>query len=258
MRITILGSGSSGGTPTIDLGWGSCDPHNPYNRRLRPSILVEQGSSRLLVDTSPDLRQQLLNAAVRSLDAVLFTHAHADHLHGLDDLRAINRAMGRALDIYADSQCLHEIRTRFGYALDPSPAGSEVFYKPVLIPHVIAPEDSFTVCDIPIATIRQDHGFSETLGFRFGPIAYSTDLTELPETGFQALEGIQVWIVGTLAIGPHPTHAHVQKALAWAERVRPKRLILTHIGVHLDHEKLKASLPTWAEPGYDGMVIEAA
>ena len=257
MRVTILGSGSSSGTPAVDLGWGACDPANLRNRRLRPSILVEQGTSRLLVDTSPDLRQQLLNVDINRLDAVLFTHGHADHLHGIDDLRPVNRAMKRSLDIYADRQTLDEIRSRFGYVFEPLVSGVDTFYKPVLVPHEIAPGQRLSIAGIPIAAFRQDHGFSDTLGFRFGPIAYSTDLTDIPDDSFKALEGIQVWIVGTLADTAHPTHAHVQKALAWARRIQPGRLILTHIGVRLDHERMQASLPPWAEPGYDGMVIEA-
>ena len=257
MRVTVLGCGASSGTPSLDFGWGSCDPANSRNRRLRPSILVESGETRLLVDTSPDLRQQLLTVGVNRLDAVLYTHSHADHLHGIDDLRAINRAMGKALDIYGDPETIQEVRKRFGYVVEPLSPDSKFIYKPVLVPNIIRCGEAFKVGDIAIDVFGQDHGFGDTLGFRFGPIAYSTDVMELADSAFEILKGVSVWIIGTLSETPHPTHAHVGMALDWAKRAGAGRVILTHLGCQLDYENLRTKLPEGAEPAYDGMVIEA-
>ena len=256
MRVTILGCGHSGGTPLPAAGWGNCDPNNPKNRRLRPSILVEQDDTAILVDTSPDLRDQLLAADIRRLDAVIYTHGHADHLHGIDDLRAINRAMQAEIDAYADAATMAVIEERFGYVLAPLSEGAEIYYKPCLIPHVIAPGDKFSVGSVPITVFDQDHGYMRTLGLRFGALAYSTDVLELPEESFEQLAGIEVWLVGTLVSDPHPTHAHVDKALEWIERVGPSRAILTHMSHRLDYDTLAARLPDGVEPAYDGMIIE--
>jgi phosphoribosyl 1,2-cyclic phosphate phosphodiesterase len=256
MRVTILGCGSSGGTPAIDWGWGECDPENPRNRRLRSSILIEDAGTRLLVDTSPDLRQQMLAAGLREVDAVLYTHAHADHLHGIDDLRAVNRSRQGPLDIYADADTLAIIETRFGYVLRPMDQAATVFYKPTLTPHTIADGDALRLGAVDVHVFAQDHGHSTSMGFRFGGVAYTTDLVELPETAFAVLEGVDVWIIGTLFDEPHPTHAHVDKALEWIERVRPGRAVLTHLSTFLDYATLAGRLPQGVEPAYDGMVLE--
>jgi phosphoribosyl 1,2-cyclic phosphate phosphodiesterase len=258
MQITILGSGNSSGTPALDYGWGKCDPANPRNRRLRPSILVSDGDIQVLVDTSPDLREQALRADIHQLDAVIFTHAHADHLHGIDDLRPLNRAMKRAIDIYADQPTLAEIQRRFGYVLEPLSDGNDSYYKPVLIPHEIAAGEQFHIRDMPITVFGQDHGFGETLGLRFGPFAYSTDVTGLDEAAFGALDGVRLWVIGTLTEQPHPTHAHVEKALEWIERVGPERAVLTRLSASLDYETLRAKLPGNVQPAFDGMVLEVA
>ncbi len=258
VRATILGCGPSGGVPTIHDGWGACDPNEPRNRRLRPSILVEEGEIRVLVDTSPDLRQQLLDTGTRRLDAVLYTHAHADHLHGVDDLRGINRAMGAALPVYTDAATEAILKARFEYVTTPLADGVELYYKPVLDLRRIAPGDRFSVGAMEIAAYDQDHGFSRTVGYRFGPLAYSTDLLDLPEASFAALAGVDTWIVGTFAIKPHVTHAHVEKALAWVERVRPRRAVLTHLGPAIDYRTLNASLPAGVEAAFDGLVVDAA
>ena len=256
MRITVLGSGSSAGTPSIAGGWGAADPAEPRNRRLRPSILVEEGPTRVLVDTSPDLRQQLLTAEVSRLDAVLFTHAHADHCHGIDDLRPVNEAMNADLPAYADAATWEVIGRRFDYVLEPRDPTAEFYYKPTLIPHIIAPGDEFRVGGLAIRAIDQDHGWIRTLGFRFGRFAYSTDVVELPEESLAALTGVEVWIVGTLGSRPHPTHAHVDKALGWIERVGAKRAYLTHLTHRLDYQTLHRDLPPHIEPAYDGLVID--
>jgi phosphoribosyl 1,2-cyclic phosphate phosphodiesterase len=257
MRVTILGCGHSSGTPQIALGWGNCDPGNPKNRRLRPSILVENDDTRILVDTSPDMRQQLLTADVNHLDAVFYTHAHADHLHGIDDLRAINRSMERSIEAYADAATWEHIDNRFPYALQPLPEGTNFYYKPTLNPHVITDGGAFRVGTIEVTAFEQEHGHCQTRGFRFGPIAYSTDVLELPDYAFDILAGVETWIVGTLVDSPHPAHAHVDKALEWIERVRPKRAVLTHLSSDLDYETLRKRLPQGVEPAYDGMLIEA-
>ena len=256
MRVTILGSGSSGGTPRIGRGWGACDPTEPKNRRLRASILVENDDTVVLVDASPDLRQQILAIGIEKFDAILFTHAHADHLHGIDDLRGINRAMGAPLDAYADANTLNTIRSRFSYVLEPLDEAATFYYKPVLIPHEIAGGADFDIGTISFRAFDQDHGRTRTLGFQFGPFAYSTDVVNLPETAFDAIAGVDTWIIGTLTDVAHPTHAHVDKALGWIERVRPRRAVLSHLSADLDYGTLAGSLPDGVEPAYDGMVID--
>lgn len=257
MKAIILGSGASMGTPAVGIGWGQCDPNEPRNRRLRPSILVEDGQSRILVDTSPDLREQLLRTGVTRLDGVIFTHAHADHLHGIDDLRPINRAMNANLPMFADAPTLETVQTRFPYALGPLRPEATLYYKPCLIPTVIEAGRPFRVGGIEVHPFDQDHGYSRSLGFRFGPIAYSTDLVAMTEEGFRALDGVQVLIMGAFGAIPHPTHAHVDKVLEWIARVGPRRAVLTHLSPALDHATLQARLPAGVEVGFDGMVIEA-
>lgn len=252
MKVTVLGCGHAGGVPSVSAGWGRCDPENPRNRRRRPSVLVEDGETTILIDTSPDLREQLLGASVRRLDGVLYTHGHADHLHGIDDLRELNRAMQAPIDIYGDVDLLARIRERFGYVLEP--LDSQYYYKPVLTPHVVT--ERFRVGGVEVLPFVQDHDVCATLGYRIGDFAYSTDAVNLDDAAFEALAGVRLWIVGALTNRPHGTHAHVDKALAWIERVGPERALLTHMSTSLDYCRLKARLPAHVEPGYDGMVIE--
>jgi phosphoribosyl 1,2-cyclic phosphate phosphodiesterase len=252
MKVTVLGCGASWGVPAIGPDWGRCDPADPRNRRRRCSILVESRDAVLLMDMAPDLREQLLSANVAWLDAVLLTHAHADHLHGIDDIRIVNQLVRKALPVYASPEALAEVERRFGYALLPAP--ERPLYRPALIGRPI--EGPFTVAGIPIVPFAQDHGYSMSLGFRIGPVAYSTDVTALDETAFAALAGIEVWIVDCMRREPHPTHSHLAKTLAWIERVRPRRAILTHMDQSLDYRELCAELPDGVEPGYDGLTIE--
>lgn len=252
MKVTILGSGAAGGVPSISRGWGACDPTHPRNRRRRPSILVEEGETRILVDTSPDCREQLLDADIRSLSGVLYTHDHADHLHGIDDLREVNRAMQAPLPIFAAPEVMDSIRVRFPYVLGSVEEGQTI-YKPMLEPHDIT--GPFSVDGMAVVPFDQDHGFCRTLGFRFGQFAYSTDVVDLPEASFDALAGVHTWVVGCLTFAPHPTHAHLDKVLAWIERVRPQRAYLTHMTPSMDYETLRARLPAGVEPAYDGMVL---
>jgi phosphoribosyl 1,2-cyclic phosphate phosphodiesterase len=253
MQVTILGCGGSGGVPIVGDVWGACDPANPKNRRRRVSILVEEGPTTILVDTSPDLREQLLDAHVRRLDGVVYTHGHADHLHGIDDLRGINQRMQAPIDIWADDNTLQAIRERFAYVFEGVPEG-RFYYKPVLRPHRI--EGGFRIGPIAIESFAQGHGWSETLGLRFGPFGYSTDAHRLDDAAFAALAGIDTWIVDCVREEPHPTHSHLEQTLDWIRRVKPRRAVLTHMGTALDYEALKARLPPGVEPGYDGMVLE--
>lgn len=257
MKVTVLGCGSSTGTPGVGIGWGKCDSDNPKNRRTRPSILVEEGDTVVLIDTSPDLREQCLRVGLDRLDAVVYTHDHADHLHGIDDLRPFNRAMNRPLDVYGDAKTLATIRQRFPYVTTPLPPDAAVYFKPVLVPQEIRAGEPFRIGSIEFQPFSQDHGHVRTLGFRIGDFAYSTDLVELPEAGFTAVAGVRTWMVGVFADHPHPTHVHLDKALGWIARVKPERAIITHMSPALDYAALSASLPKGIEPAYDGMVFEA-
>ena len=255
MKVTVLGCGPSWGVPLLGGGWGACDPANPKNRRRRASVLVEDRGAAILVDTSPDLRTQLLDAGVRRLDAVLFTHAHADHLHGIDDLRGINMLMNGAIPAHATAETLAQIERRFGYVFAPLPAGKSYYFKPVLTPVTI--DGPFAVAGIRVVPFVQNHGFSATLGFRFGRFAYSTDVAELDESAIQALAGVETWVVDCIRQAPHPTHSHLERSLGWIARVRPRRAVLTHMDETLDYESLRRILPPGVEPGYDGLVLEA-
>jgi len=252
----MLGCGPSWGVPRIGGEWGACDPSNPKNRRRRVSILVEENGARVLVDTSPDLREQLLDAGIRGLDAVLYTHAHADHLHGIDDLRMVNRLIQKPLPVYASKVTLGQIRERFGYVFGAGggDAATIGYYRPALEPREV--DGPFEAAGLAITPIVQDHGFSQTLGFRFGRFAYSTDLVRLDETAFAALAGIECWIVDCQRREPHVTHSHLNQTLAWIARVGPRRAILTHMDESLDYAELRRELPANVEPGYDGLTVE--
>ena len=259
MTVTILGCGSSGGVPRPALGWGACDPANPKNRRRRCSLLVARGDgprTRVLVDTSPDLREQLIDAEVDWLDGVLFTHEHADHTHGIDDLRGLFIHARRRLDAYVDEATSRVLVDRFGYCF-ATPPGSN--YPPILNEHRIAPGAPVTVTGeggpITVLPFRQDHGDIPSLGFRFGGVAYSSDLVDLPEASIPLLAGLDLWIVDALRDKPHPSHFSVDEALAWIARLKPRRAILTNMHTDLDYAELKARLPAGVEPAYDGMTI---
>ncbi len=249
-RVTILGCGSSGGVPRIGNDWGDCNPDNPKNERTRASIFVEQGSTKLLVDTSPDLRKQLLDNDFSDFDAVLYTHGHADHSHGIDDVRTLFRTHGRRYPAYASHDTFDTLRSRFSYAFEPE---SE-WYEPFFEAHTA--DGPFTIGDIEVVPFEQDHGGLTSTGYRFGPIAYSTDLIGLDDAALEVLRGVDTWIVQALRDEPHPLHAHTEMTLAWIHRIKPRRAVLTHMTAFLDYDELAGRLPAGVEPAYDGMVIE--
>jgi phosphoribosyl 1,2-cyclic phosphate phosphodiesterase len=253
VRVTLLGCGSSGGVPLVGNQWGACDPHNPKNRRLRVSLLLEKGDKRVLVDSSPDMRQQLLSAGTGSINAIIYTHDHADHVHGIDDFRWINRNIGAAVPAFGARSAMASIQRRFSYAFESKTPGHG-FYKPCLVPNEVT--GPFRAAGIDVLPFEQNHGRGTTLGLRFGRIAYSTDVVELSEAAFKVLEGVETWIVDCYRYEAHPTHAHLETTLSWIERVRPKRAVLTHMTNALDYDELSSQLPDGVEPGYDGLVIE--
>ena len=254
MKITILGCGWSSGVPIPGCDCAVCTSDDPRNRRRRTSILVEQGKVCVLVDTSPDLRAQLLDASVSRLDGVIYTHAHAAHVHGIDDLRPINYAMRSAIDIYGDDATLSSIESRFSYAfrmIDPE----RPWISPTLMPHRFA--GPFEVAGLKVRPFLQEHGHMPTQGLRFGDAAaYSTDAHFLDETAFHTLAGVGVWIVDCIGVKPHGTHSHLEQTLGWIERVKPKLAVLTHMSHGVDYESFLAQCPTGVVPAYDGMVID--
>jgi phosphoribosyl 1,2-cyclic phosphate phosphodiesterase len=260
LRVTILGCGGSGGVPLLggenEGGeWGACDPAEPRNRRSRTSALVEGPSGgRLLIDAGPDLRRQLLAARAARLDAVLFTHGHADHILGIDDLRQINRVTGRALEAIATRTTLQKLDDRFDYAFIG--ATPPFFFRPALEPRRVEYRERFQIAEMPVEVFRQDHGVMDSLGVRIGGFAYSTDVVALPEESLASLEGLDTWVVGCFQRGPHKVHASLGQVVEWVERLRPRRTVLTHMGSSMDYRSLLRELPAGIEPGFDGMVLE--
>lgn len=261
LKLTILGCGSSAGVPRVGVGWGACDPTNPKNRRRRCSVLVEKttagATTSVLVDTTPDLRDQLLSADVKRLDAVLYTHEHADHTHGIDDLRPLAIVMHKRIPVYADRTTAELLQIRFGYCFE-TPAGSG--YPPILDMRSLRPGEATTVTG-PGGTLiampfRMVHGDIDALGFRFGDIAYAPDVSLMPHESLDYLEGLEVLIIDALRYTPHPTHFSVSEALELIAKVRPKRAILTNLHTDLDYETLRRELPPQIEPAYDGLQIE--
>ncbi|EKV31509.1 Metal-dependent hydrolase [Caenispirillum salinarum AK4] len=256
IKVTLLGTGPAGGVPMLSAGWGDCDPDEPRNRRLRASILVEQSGRRLLVDSGPDVREQLLAVGVPGLDGVLYTHAHADHIHGIDELREVNRLIRGPLPIWGDEPTLHDLQQRFSYCFEGIDLATQPIFRPWLVPNLIQPR--FTAVGVAVRAFAQDHGWATSWGFRIGNFAYSTDVLDLDEAAFAVLDGVTTWVVGCLTNTPHSTHAHVDKVIGWHQRVRPERTVLTHMGPSLDYGTLRRTLPEGLEPGYDGMVLEVA
>ena len=255
MRVTILGCGTSGGVPRLGGedgrgDWGDADPKDPRNRRRRCSILVEDNGKTVLVDTSPDVRAQLLDAAVRRIDAVVWTHDHADQCHGMDDLRPYAYRQGGPIESWADARTFGILKRRFGYCFERE--GN--FYSPIYHPNMI--QGPFKAAGMDILPFEQDHGTIPSLGFRFGGMAYANDVVALPEAAFDAMRGIEVLIVDATRYKPHPTHAHLDLTLRWIERIAPKRAFLTNLHIDMDYAEVDRRTPAHVTPCHDGLVIE--
>ncbi|WP_298843693.1 MBL fold metallo-hydrolase [uncultured Roseobacter sp.] len=256
--FTILGCGSSGGVPRLGGHWGSCDPENPKNRRRRCSLLIERtgpdGTTTVLIDTSPDLRDQLLGTGTGRLDAVIYTHAHADHVHGIDDLRMIVFNMRARLPVWADAPTRDALMNRFDYAF-VQPKGST--YPPILDMNLIEGDVEVTGAGgtIRFTPFRVAHGGMDALGFRISDVAYLPDVAEIPDDQWHHLDNLDCWIVDALRREPHPTHAHLERTLGWIERVQPKQAVLTNMHIDLDYETLLAETPEHIQPAFDGLQL---
>ena len=264
LRFTILGCGSSPGTPRITGDWGNCDPANPKNRRTRTSAMVEQvaengGVTRVIFDTGPDFREQMLAAKVRELDAVVYTHAHADHIHGIDDLRGYWLERRKLIDIFADAPTLARLRQAFDYCF-ATPAGG--WYPPIvranLIDHAVPVVVEGEGGALTLEPLPQVHGDIVSLGFRIGPFAYCPDVSDFPPATAARLTGLELLVIDALQYKTHPSHFSLGEALAWIDRLKPRTAILTHMHTPLDYAAVMRETPAHIEPGYDGYVFEAA
>jgi phosphoribosyl 1,2-cyclic phosphate phosphodiesterase len=261
LRVTILGCGSSGGVPRLGGLWGACDPTEPRNRRRRCSILVERvagnAATRVLIDTSPDMRAQLLDAGVGQLDAVVYTHPHADHVHGIDDLRMIVFNRGQRLPVWADAATSDSLLSRFAYAF-VQPPGS--LYPPILDLHRI--DGAFTIegpgGPLRFLPLEVAHGRTHALGFRVNDFTYLPDVSEIPEETWPALARLDTLVLDALRYTPHPTHAHLERSLEWIERLAPRSAVLTNMHIDLDYATLRAELPPGVVPAHDGMILDTA
>jgi phosphoribosyl 1,2-cyclic phosphate phosphodiesterase len=261
LRITIMGCGASTGVPRVGGDWGACNPENPRNRRRRSSLLVERigpdGITAVIIDTSPDLREQLLSAGVRRLDGVVYTHDHADHTHGIDDLRILCYMQRHRIPIWADPRTLKLLKQRFDYCFE-TPPGS--MYPPILDARVIENHAPVTISgpggELTFQPFRQIHGNIDTLGIKVGRVVYSCDLNDLPEDSLPYLQGLDAWILNSLRYTEHPSHLSVDKAVGWMKRMAPRQGVLTHLHIEIDYDELAAKLPAGITPAYDGMVLE--
>lgn len=258
ISFRILGCGSSGGVPRLGGEWGECDPTNPRNRRSRCSLLITrtstEGVTRVLIDTSPDMRNQLLDANVGTLDAVVYTHSHADHVHGLDDIRMIVFNMRQRMQVWADGDTSNALLSRFGYAF-VQPKDSP--YPPICELNTIQGDVTIAGAGGPITLtpFAVNHGTIEALGFRIGDVAYLPDVAEIPDEVWPVLQNLDLWIVDALRRTPHPTHSHLDRTLGWIDRVNPKSAVLTNMHVDLDYETLDAETPPHITPAYDGLTL---
>ncbi len=265
LKIVILGSGCSTGVPRIDGYWGACDPANPKNRRSRCSAwfglyddAAPQTLTSVVIDTAPEFREQMLRTGITTLNAVLWTHDHADQAHGLDDIRAMTFARGAPVDGYMDQATHDSLVHRFGYVFE-----GKLGYPPVCQGHVIPRHGTPWSVNgaggaLPILTFDQQHGPIRSVGYRLGDIAYSSDVSGLPDDSFAALEGLKLWVVDALRYRPHPTHSHLEQTLAWIARVKPERAVLTNLHQDMDYEALRHQLPENVEPAYDQLMFDMA
>lgn len=262
LRVTILGCGSSPGVPRLNGDWGNCDPANPKNRRMRTAALVERikangARTTVAIDTGPDFRAQMLMASVRHIDAVIYTHAHADHIHGIDDLRTFVIGQNRLMDIHADGPTMGRLKQGFGYCFETPPGSS---YPPILRPHLIEHRRPFVVGGeggaLTFEPLPQVHGDIISLGFRLGQLAYCPDVSDFPASTAARLNDLDVLIIDALQYRTHPSHFSLAEALSWIERLAPKRAVLTHMHVPLDYTAVQTETPENVEPAFDGMIIE--
>jgi phosphoribosyl 1,2-cyclic phosphate phosphodiesterase len=258
LTLTILGSGSSAGVPRPALGWGACDPANPKNRRRRCSLLVERASdagvTRIVIDTSPDLREQLIDAEVDHIEAVFLTHEHADQTHGIDDLRSVVMHQRKRIPLYLNRSTGKEILARFSYCF-VSPPGSD--YPPILDHHAIEAGENRTIegkgGPVTLSAFLVQHGNIPALGYRIGDAAYTPDVNDIPRESWPQLENLELWIIDALRYTGHPSHFSVNDALSWIDRFKPRRAILTNLHSDLDYEVLRQQMPDGVIPAYDGM-----
>ncbi len=262
LRLTILGCGSSPGTPRVNGDWGKCDPENPRNRRLRAAALIERisadgGVTCVVVDTGPDFREQMLMAGVKRIDAVIYTHPHADHIHGIDDLRSYWLDRRELIDIHADAPTLRRLRQAFDYCFETLSGSS---YPPILRAHEINHSVPIVIKgeggDLTFEPLPQIHGDIVSLGFRVGSIAYCPDVSDFPPTTAARLDGLDCLVIDALQYKTHPSHLSLSEALSWIKAINPKRAILTHMHVPLDYATVMGETPANVEPGYDGLTVE--
>ena len=256
MRLTFLGTGTSFGVPQIGCRCPTCTSTDPRDRRTRTAALIETNGKRLLIDTPPELRLQLVAAAVDHVDAVLFTHAHADHVHGIDDLRALSVRQGAMLPAYGSRATMAELTAKFPYIFDPAfvvPVGTS---KPELAAHVLEPGKTASIAGVAVLPVSLPHGDHEVFGYRIGPVAYLTDVKVIPESAIDALRDLEVLVLNALLSRPHPLHLSVPEAVAAAQRVGARRTFFTHLTHENTHAALAAKLPAGIAPAYDGLVID--
>jgi len=261
LTLTILGCGSSAGVPRPALGWGACDPENPRNRRLRCSMMAERtspdGVTRVIVDTSPDLREQLITASVDHIDAVFLTHEHADQTHGIDDLRSVVMHQRRRIPTYLNASTAKDIDLRFSYCFR-SPPGSD--YPPILDRCAVEAGETTTIQGkggpIALSAFAVQHGSIPALGYRIANAAYTPDVNDIPRESWPALEGLDLWIIDGLRYAKHPSHFSVEDALFWIGRFKPARAVITNMHADLDYQTLRGQLPEGVIPAFDGMQIE--
>jgi len=254
MKVTVLGCGTSGGVPTITGDWGVCDPDQPKNRRTRQSVCLHYNDKNVLIDTSPDLRAQLLRERIQSVDAVLYTHAHADHCHGIDDLRDIYfKRDKKRIPVYTCGQTLKELYQKFPYLFSQTYDPASLY--PALFDEYVI-EGEFDLFGKKVLPFKQNHGSIKTLGFRIEQFAYSTDVVELDAQAFEALRGVEVWLVDCLQLHPHLTHAWLARTLEWIDIVQPRYAYLIHMNKNIDYQVIQKKLPDHVRPAYDGLVLD--